>query len=295
MSDSIIYQYINTIKSYIKQLDALYNFKSDVHVTLEETSDLFEIIIYDQTLSEFLTKTNLISNFIDMIDIKKMLNAKLVDDYELENVYKTYILDIENEFYIYVSSHNKTPILPVLPNDTWIGIRPKFKPKKHKDYDNKPFGSYFSKGDWIYHDIFDMVEFRKGSSGIFELIKIDTDKIIFLETETDFDKFNKKYSNYVVDKFEPDWNKVRNDYSGIRVSHELAREPNGNELHKYKMWTHGYDVETLVIFNEDAIIKKDTFEHQIFNSTEVYPSDYFDNNQLKLLFKDIKSSLEADT
>lgn len=62
------------------------------------------------------------------------------------------------------------------------------------------------------------------------------------------------------------------------------------------MWTCGYDIETLVIFNENAIIKKDTFVHKIFNTTDSdgYSIDHFDMIQLKLLFRDIKYSLNSD-
>lgn len=64
MSDQIIYKYINSIKSYIQQLDTLYNFNSNAKITVD----------IDDNLYEFLSKTNLVSNFEDIIDINKLVN-----------------------------------------------------------------------------------------------------------------------------------------------------------------------------------------------------------------------------
>lgn len=166
-----------------------------------------------------------------------------------------------------------------LENDTWLHLgngnlknsindyqlNTKFKPEElfnpiiqHKKYGYKPNAIWFSAGSWLYdpynddEELHHLNEFNNNSykMKVFKINHINNDRIYKLHDFESIYEFNKIYNvNSLID-----WQEVVNDYDAIKTT---FRKPyhlenitfNNTEFN----WLTTYDVETLAVFNLNAI------------------------------------------
>ncbi len=305
--EKYVKNYIKFLTSYINQLDKYYNLNDEMSISSVRSVDIdneifYTITIYSKILYNFIQVNNLTDNFNDMIDIDN--NVMITSTYEviIDNILTEYNIDTSVELemkdgifiitFPYINAYTIDSTFPILPNNTWIGITSKIKLIDMVDYSDKPGGMYFSKGDWLYHDIFISDDYRKKSTQTFDLVQINTDNIIFLKSYTDLANFNKRY--VTNNRYEIiNWSEIKKEYYGLHISDELARYTQAKGV-KHG-WTHGYDIETLIIWKDNAIIKKNTFSRNIYIVSDDdisfdlnFTDNFIDTHQMTLLIKDIK-------
>lgn len=171
--------------------------------------------------------------------------------------------------------------------DQWIKISSdKFNLNKEtikqKKQIYKPMGSWFSKGDWLFHD----------QSSIYNvyisLINVNYQNICILTNFDEINEFIEKYgnietTNYGYNFIEIDWPSVSKDYQGICIIPNMSKEiidswplTREEKFVKYN-WLLGYDTSSLVLWNFESLLK-----HKII----LYTGDYLlknDKNPTKII------------
>lgn len=146
-----------------------------------------------------------------------------------------------------------------LPSDCWIHVSNKKNKQdilSKKIYEqpkitSKPNGLYFSKGDWIFHEIRNI-----GDSSIYAS-KVDFTNIVMINTVDQALKFENDYGYIDINGYTYiDWIQVSKKYDGF-VLCPIIPTVNNYEFMQDHFWLHGYDVCTLVLWNLDSIVKFD--------------------------------------
>ncbi len=124
----------------------------------------------------------------------------------------------------------------------------------------KTEGLFCSKGDWLSHEC--------GGGSKIITFEVDYEKILCVTTEEELDFFRKHYFK----KFSIDWIKVKQDYCGFVLlpsNFNYGRNNNCNYGRNNNCnWMCGYDVSTLIIWNDDCVLKSTSMDYDISTISE---------------------------